>query len=68
MDSKISLDIQHILISELYKYEKKMHVRVSEILVHYIEHFILPSKRGKNTCSHGVYILIRAYIPVLKTY
>lgn len=30
MDSKISLDIQHILISEMYKYEKKMHVRVSE--------------------------------------
>lgn len=30
MDSKISLDIQHILILQLYRYEK-MHVRINEI-------------------------------------
>lgn len=51
---------------------KKMHIRVSEsryiILNILLYPFLHSAKKVKNTCSHGVYVLIRDYLQVLKTY
>lgn len=51
---------------------KKMHVRVSEsryiILNILLYPFLHSAKKVKNTCSHGLYVLIKDYLQVLRTY